>query len=453
LDVHAVIAELGMYWPQGVPGQLHEAARAYRQAARDIAAVQAACRSRTSLVRAGSQGPPIDGFAGSLVRWHSDQGLFSAAIRACNQLADACDIYAREIERTRHRIIALAAAAAALGAGTGPHGAHLGPHARAIVARLVAASWAERTALSAAVARGLVAAGLVGGQGMALAGVPGNARPGHGFGQVGRTPPAAAFHPQRSIAWGAAGRSVAPLPAAGGLAAGTTEPWRGPAMALRLRPGAHAPHLLPIPTHRGAPGTPTGSFVTAGLHLLTAVHVDVTEVLVGTLASAAGAAGGAVAGSVGAARASDSAAGVPDWVRRVRPPSRRHHASSIGESTWWKDANSVISPSVDVQGDVDAVRSGRATYEDHQLVDGRFLLPNGRVYGVERLPDGTRMLYPVSGPGIDTLSRIRMKALGVYNRLGDTPRAAATLESNLNAEPADRRAALHVSSAAQDSRP
>jgi hypothetical protein len=125
----------------------------------------------------------------------------------------------------------------------------------------------------------------------------------------------------------------------------------------------------------------------------------------------------------------------------------------VTESTLRKDSNSVISLSVDVQGDVDAIRSGQATYQDHQLADGRFLLPNGRVYGVEKLPGGSRMLYPVSGPGIDTLSRVGMKALGVYNRLGDTPRAAAALESNLEAGPADRQAALRVSGTVERARP
>jgi hypothetical protein len=46
-----------------------------------------------------------------------------------------------------------------------------------------------------------------------------------------------------------------------------------------------------------------------------------------------------------------------------------------------------------------------------------------------------------------------MKALGVYVRFGDTPRAAATLEGRVNAEPADRQAALQVSEAVRDSRP
>jgi hypothetical protein len=46
-----------------------------------------------------------------------------------------------------------------------------------------------------------------------------------------------------------------------------------------------------------------------------------------------------------------------------------------------------------------------------------------------------------------------MKALGVYNRLGDTSRAAAVLESNLEAEPADLQAALRVSGTVQGARP
>jgi hypothetical protein len=435
MDEHEVIAELGMYWPRGAPSQLRGTAGAYRRAARDIAALQAGCRSGASLVQALNQGPPIDDFASHWVRWQSDQGHFSAAIQACNQLADACDAYARDIDGARHRIIELAAAALRL--------RRLGPSGAAALSELVAASWAERAALTAAAAQALVAAGLAGSQGTATGGIPGRALPGQGR----RTPMTAAFQCQRYI--NGVGQPVAPVPVAAGLAAGAPWPWRGPATAPYLRGGAH----WTPPSGSGARRPGTGGAVAAGIHLLTGAHVDATEVLLGALAGAAVAAGSAAAGSVLAARSPESAGGTPDWVGKVRPPSRRHQASGVSDSTLRKDSNGVISPSVDVQGDVDAIRSGQATYQDHQLADGRFLLPNGRVYGVERLPGGSRMLYPVSGPGIDTLSRAGMKALGVYNRLGDTSRAAAALESNLEAEPADLQAALRVSGTVQGARP
>ncbi|WP_146209657.1 hypothetical protein [Vitiosangium sp. GDMCC 1.1324] len=50
---------------------------------------------------------------------------------------------------------------------------------------------------------------------------------------------------------------------------------------------------------------------------------------------------------------------------------------------------------------------------------------NGRTYGAH--PNGT--LYPMQGDGIHVLRRGAFKALGVYNRFGDTPRAAQILDS------------------------
>ena len=84
-------------------------------------------------------------------------------------------------------------------------------------------------------------------------------------------------------------------------------------------------------------------------------------------------------------------------------------------------------------------------------MDDTFAMPSGRVYGVEQLPNGHRLLYPISGPSVNALSRMQMKALAVYNELGDTPRAAATLEHTLNAAAADRELALRLSCASEPS--
>jgi hypothetical protein len=138
---------------------------------------------------------------------------------------------------------------------------------------------------------------------------------------------------------------------------------------------------------------------------------------------------------------------------RVLPPSRRHYADRVKESTLRKESNRLFSPGADVSGDVEAIRSGQAPYQETQLADGQFTLPNGRVYGVERLPDGRRMLYPLSGPGVEALSRAQLRALGAYNRLGNTPRAATTLERKLQVDPEDREAALQLSGGVGRSQP
>lgn len=79
----------------------------------------------------------------------------------------------------------------------------------------------------------------------------------------------------------------------------------------------------------------------------------------------------------------------------------------------------MIEPNADVAADVTAIRSGAA-----QLQGDRFILPNGRIYGHH---DGT--LYPISGPGFHQLDRGAFKALGVYNKFGNTDRANQILEN------------------------
>jgi hypothetical protein len=125
----------------------------------------------------------------------------------------------------------------------------------------------------------------------------------------------------------------------------------------------------------------------------------------------------------------------------------------VGDSSLRKESNVVFAPGTDVSEDVEAIRSGEVPYQETPLADGQFTLPNGRVYGVERLPDGRRMLYPVSGPGVEALSRAGMKALGVYNRLGATPRAETTLERKLHVEVGDRETAVRLSRRPESPRP
>ena len=156
MNPHDIIAKLGMFWPMGDPGQLRQARAAYRQCARDLGTVQAACQSTGNQVQAANQGPPIDGFAAWLAKWRTDPGYFPATIAACNQLADACDAYAQRIEESHRRIIELAiAAGVALGVGLALTVFTFGGSdaaAGVTIAGLVAASLAEGTALSTAAA-------------------------------------------------------------------------------------------------------------------------------------------------------------------------------------------------------------------------------------------------------------------------------------------------------------
>ncbi|MGA1839283.1 MAG: DUF4157 domain-containing protein [bacterium] len=117
----------------------------------------------------------------------------------------------------------------------------------------------------------------------------------------------------------------------------------------------------------------------------------------------------------------------------VKGPAGRHYAGRVTQGTLTRGRNTVIEPSVDVAGDVAAINAGKAT-----RIGNNYII-NGRTYGVE--PNGT--LYPISGPGFHQLNRGAFKALGIYNKFGNTSRATDILNA-MNISSADRDAALSV---------
>ncbi|RKZ38335.1 MAG: hypothetical protein DRR16_33690 [Candidatus Parabeggiatoa sp. nov. 3] len=80
-----------------------------------------------------------------------------------------------------------------------------------------------------------------------------------------------------------------------------------------------------------------------------------------------------------------------------------------------------------------AIRSGATP-----KIGDKFVV-NGRTYGIHE--NGT--LYPISGPGFHQLTRPQFKALGVYNKFGETARATQILD-NMGLAQADRVAALNI---------
>jgi hypothetical protein len=130
----------------------------------------------------------------------------------------------------------------------------------------------------------------------------------------------------------------------------------------------------------------------------------------------------------------DSTAGAVN----VRPPTARHYAQHVDQGTVSKDINSVIESWVDVNADVSAIRAGRALVGRTPGGEVSYTV-HGRTYGAHS--NGT--LYPMQGEGIHVLDRGAFKALGVYNRFGDTPRAAQILDS-MGIGAAERAKALGV---------
>ena len=124
---------------------------------------------------------------------------------------------------------------------------------------------------------------------------------------------------------------------------------------------------------------------------------------------------------------------VEKWITDLRQLSKRHYLNKIDQKTVAKNVNTVVEPSVDVADDIKIIKAGQATIEND-----KFVLPNGRIYGHH---NGT--LYPISGPGLHQLDRPAFKALGVYNKLGNTLRSEAIL-NNMGISAEAKNTALQV---------
>ncbi|VVS94184.1 FG-GAP-like repeat-containing protein [Desulfoluna spongiiphila] len=102
----------------------------------------------------------------------------------------------------------------------------------------------------------------------------------------------------------------------------------------------------------------------------------------------------------------------PKSVFNFKGPAGRHTLTSVNQKTFVRKLNTVIEPGVDVASDVASINKGLA-----QKIGDKFIV-NGRTYGMH---DGT--LYPISGPGFHQLDRAAFKALGVFNKFGNTSKA------------------------------
>jgi hypothetical protein len=121
-----------------------------------------------------------------------------------------------------------------------------------------------------------------------------------------------------------------------------------------------------------------------------------------------------------------------EFLSTLRAPSRRHYLNNIDQRTVAKDLNTVIEPNIDIAADMVGIRSGLAER------NGETFQINGRIYGQHN-----GILYPISGTGFHQLDRPAFKALGVYNKFGDTSRSEEIL-SNMGIPSEARETALSV---------
>ncbi|RRS01379.1 hypothetical protein [Glycomyces terrestris] len=108
----------------------------------------------------------------------------------------------------------------------------------------------------------------------------------------------------------------------------------------------------------------------------------------------------------GAARSESKVRG-PARTTILPPTPGRHRLTRIGRKSLAKGENTVILPHVDVEGDLEAIRTGRAPFD---AATGRYAV-NGRTWAVK----GNGRAFPVSGPGLVELTRPQFKALMSLN--------------------------------------
>jgi Pretoxin HINT domain len=122
----------------------------------------------------------------------------------------------------------------------------------------------------------------------------------------------------------------------------------------------------------------------------------------------------------------------------VRRPNDRHRASSVNQKTVAKEKNTVYDKSVDVEADVKAINEGKGVVGRNEFGEETVTV-NGRTYAVES--NGT--LSPRSGAGFHDLTRAEFKALGVFNKFGNSERAREIL-GKMGIDAATAQKALEV---------
>ncbi|RYZ15857.1 MAG: hypothetical protein EOO70_05860 [Myxococcaceae bacterium] len=129
----------------------------------------------------------------------------------------------------------------------------------------------------------------------------------------------------------------------------------------------------------------------------------------------------------------------PAWADKpAKPttrPADRHFIRKVDQSSVAKDKNTVIESRVDVSRDVREINEGKAKKGSESGTVTWAI--NGRTYGAHT--NGT--LFPIRGSGLHELNRSAFKALGVYNKFSDTPRAKEILDK-MGTSSGDRNAAL-----------
>src|SRR5438105_8358831 len=290
-----------LFWPQGDPRLLRQAAQAWEDIGRARTAVEGACHAASNLVVGNSDGPAIDAFGRYWSKWEGGGGYFELSSQSCGQMAEALNRYADAIDQARRKVEEIAATAATV-------------LAVGVLLTVVTVGISDVAAAGGAAALTAAAAAVEVDLSATVAGIGGTILAGAAIGAAASAVVDTAeqiehidlFHDQKSFNWDDLEHSLEIGALTGGAGAGVGLGARAVAPLLEdglpgLSKAASAFSNLPV----GIRGALVGGALAAGVDELTTGQVNPLDV---TLGAASGALGDMVAG--GGARTTEEPPGV-----------------------------------------------------------------------------------------------------------------------------------------------
>lgn len=104
----AVLAKVGVWWPDADEGKVRAAADAWRRMAGSLDEVASVGDGGAALVQASHTGPAADAFGKFWQRYADSGGHLPNAATACREIGAGCDRFADAVATAKHRLIELA---------------------------------------------------------------------------------------------------------------------------------------------------------------------------------------------------------------------------------------------------------------------------------------------------------------------------------------------------------
>src|SRR5437879_4627492 len=81
----------GLFWPQGDPGKLRQAAQAWREMGQALGSAEVTCHGAANLVVGSNEGLAIDAFSHYWSKWDGGNGYFELSSQACARMTEALE--------------------------------------------------------------------------------------------------------------------------------------------------------------------------------------------------------------------------------------------------------------------------------------------------------------------------------------------------------------------------